>query len=138
MFGRMYNETAAKIGAVWIFLAFNLTFLPQFVLGSQGMPRRYHTYDMFNPDIIPFMQGLHAASTIGSHLLGLGLLFTFGVLVLSLIRGDRAAANQWAGLSLEWVASSPPSTHNFEEPPVVTQGPYEFPEIDHGLGKSKA
>ncbi len=136
MFGKMYNLTAAKIGALWVLVAFNLTFLPQFLLGANGMPRRYHTYDMVNPAYLPFMTHMHRLSSIGAFLLGIGLFFTLGYLVHSLVAGKKAARNQWQGVSLEWVAETPPITHNFAEDPVVTTGPYEFPEIDDSQGKA--
>jgi cytochrome c oxidase subunit 1 len=121
---------------VWVVVGFNLTFLPQFVLGAQGMPRRYHTYDMIKPELLPFIHQLHQVSSVGSHLLGAGLLFTFGYLVWSLVKGKRAAHNPWGGVSLEWVAATPPIAHNFTKDPVVTHGPYEFPEIDYSEGKA--
>ena len=44
MTGRMYPESMSKLAAVTTFIGFNLTFLPQFILGYLGMPRRYHAY----------------------------------------------------------------------------------------------
>ena len=86
----MYNELWGRISALLVFVGFNLTFLPQFVLGSRGMPRRYATYD-------PEFAGLHRMSTHGSMLLGIGLLIALIVLLRSLIRGRRAPANPWGG-----------------------------------------
>ena len=136
MFGKMYNQRAATLGALWVTVAFNLTFLPQFVLGAQGMPRRYHTYDMINPAKLPMMEHLHRMSTVGAMLLGTGLLFTVGYFVWSLLKGPKAAPNQWDGVSLEWQTATPPGPHNFEDVPVVTHGPYEFPEIDRSGAKA--
>jgi cytochrome c oxidase subunit 1 len=131
MFGKEYNEFWAKIGCLFVFLGFNLTFFPQFVMGSQGMPRRYHSY-------VPEFQIWHQLSTVGSFTLGLGLLIAGIVLVHSLLRGKPAKDNPWGGVSLEWQTATPPIEHNFHGQPVCTHGPYEFPEIDESLGKAHA
>lgn len=125
IFGRMYNEKLATLGAALVFVGFNATFLPQFVLGFRGMPRRYYNYlDQFQP--------LHAFSTFGSWILGLGLAVAAVALVASLRKKPDAPANPWGGRTLEWEAGSPPITHNFETTPVVTHGPYDFyPERGH-------
>ena len=119
MFGRMYSEQWARIGAVLVFLGFNLTFIPQFIMGSRGMPRRYYNYlDQFAP--------MHIASTVGSWVLGLGLFIMAAYLLASFRKRPGAPANPWGGKTLEWKALSPPITHNFETQPAVTQGPYDF------------
>jgi cytochrome c oxidase subunit 1 len=118
MFGRMYNDAWARLACLIVFIGFNATFLPQFLLGSRGMPRRYARYE------IEF-QGLHQLSTIGAMLLGAGLLLVGLVLLHSLFAGRRAPANPWGSASLEWLASSPPSPHNFEETPVAGD-PYDY------------
>jgi cytochrome c oxidase subunit 1 len=124
MFGKMYNEKAALLGVLLVFVGFNLTFFSQFILGSQGMPRRYAEY-------APEFQGLHVASTVGTLILAAGLLWVLVYLVHALMTGKKAPANPWGGASLEWATQSPPITHNFHEIPVVDAGPYAFPEIDH-------
>ncbi|MFG0334307.1 MAG: cytochrome c oxidase subunit I [Maioricimonas sp. JB049] len=121
MFGRMYNEMWARISCLIIFVGFNATFFPQFVLGSRGMPRRYARYDT---EFIYF----HQFSTAGAMLLGFGLMLCAGVLVHSLLRGRKASANPWGSATLEWKCSSPPPHHNFDWPPVVTE-PYEYDHI---------
>src|SRR5690606_34125524 len=115
---RLYSEFWAKVGCAIIFVGFNLTFFPQFILGTRGMPRRYARYE-------PEFTWLHQMSTIGSLLLGLGLLVAAAVLVLSLIRGRRAPANPWGAATMEWRCSSPPPHHNFDTPPPVTD-PYDY------------
>lgn len=119
MFGRMYNKPAAAVAWTILFIAFNVTFLPQFVLGSRGMPRRYYNY-------IDEFQALHQISTIGAFMLGLGFLIIFVYLVASLINGKKASSNPWGARTLEWQISSPPIEHNFEHIPVVLHGPYDF------------
>jgi len=119
MFGRTYSETLARVGAVLIFIGLNTTFLSQFVLGTRGMPRRYYNYlDQFQP--------LHAFSTFGSWILGLGLFIVLGYLLASLRKKYDAGDNPWGGRTLEWQTSSPPITHNFPGTPVVERGPYDY------------
>ncbi len=117
--GKMYSEFWGRITCGIIFVSFNMTFLPQFVMGSQGMPRRYFNYvDQF--------QGLHQFSTIGSYILGLGFLIMTVYLVYSLFRGPDAPSNPWKSRSLEWMTSSPPTPHNFEYTPVILNGSYDY------------
>ncbi len=129
MTGKMYNETLGRIGAVLVFLGFNLTFWPQFIMGSRGMPRRYYDY-------LPQYHLMHVLSTVGSWLLAAGLFLTLFYLVHSLFRGKTAPQNPWNGMSLEWQTATPPIEHNFHEQPVVTKGPYEFPEIVKSHGRA--
>jgi cytochrome c oxidase subunit 1 len=122
MFGPMYSEKVGAISCALIFIGFNATFLTQFFLGSRGMPRRYYNYlDQFQP--------LHAFSTFGSWILGLGLFIVAFNLLGSLRKKMDAPSNPWQAATLEWQASSPPITHNFEHTPVADHGPYDyFPE----------
>ncbi|MFO0556184.1 MAG: cytochrome c oxidase subunit I [Polyangiaceae bacterium] len=119
MTGRMFNDGVGKLACLIIFVGFNMTFFTQFFLGARGMPRRYYTYlDQFQP--------LHAFSSIGSFILGFGMLVMLVNLVRSLFSGARAPANPWGGKTLEWQTSSPPPTENFYRTPVVTHGPYDY------------
>jgi len=119
MFGRMYNEKLGAIGAVLVFIGFNATFLAQFVMGSRGMPRRYYNYlDQFQP--------LHAFSTFGSWILGLGLFIAAFSLFASLRQPKNLPNNVWGGKTLEWETATPPITHNFEVAPVMTHGAYDY------------
>ncbi len=120
MTGKMYNEPLAKLAFVLIFVGFNLTFLPQFVLGAEGMPRRYFDY-------LPEFEGLHRLSTIGSLINGFGYTFAFLNLLGSWIFSKRKAeSNPYNALSLEWQIESPPTHHNFHETPTVTDYPYAY------------
>ncbi|PAY20354.1 cytochrome c oxidase subunit I [Rhodopirellula sp. SM50] len=121
MVGKMYSEAGGLLSAALVFIGFNLTFLPQFILGSRGMPRRYATYD---PEFAP----LHQMSTYGALILGVGLFVALFVLLMSLYNGKKAPANPWGGATLEWNCTSPPPFYNFERPPVVGD-PYEFGDI---------
>ncbi len=119
MTGRMYPELIAQITTLIVFVGFNMTFFTQFILGTRGMPRRYYNYlDQFQP--------LHAFSTVGSWVLGLGFFIMMIYFIWSLFKGERAPDNPWGARTLEWQTSSPPITENFLETPVVDCGPYEY------------
>jgi cytochrome c oxidase subunit I len=119
MFGRMYNETLARIACGLVFVGFNSTFFTQFLLGMRGMPRRYYNYlDQYQP--------LHAFSTFGSWILGAGLFLTLAYLLASFRKPAGLPNNVWGGMTLEWEAQSPPITHNFEHTPVAEHGPYDY------------
>jgi cytochrome c oxidase subunit 1 len=117
--GRLYPEGWAKLSALVIFLGFNLTFFPQFILGYLGMPRRYHAYP-------PEFQVLNVMSTAGASILGVGYLIPLVYLIWSMRYGPAAGSNPWKATGLEWQTPSPPPTENFEETPIVTQGAYEY------------
>jgi cytochrome c oxidase subunit 1 len=117
--GRMYPEMWAKIAAGIVFIGFNLTFFPQFVLGFLGMPRRYYSYP-------PEFQVLNVMSTAGASILGVGYILPLCYLIWSLRYGALAPANPWAATGLEWQTTSPPPTDNFEQTPVVTQDAYAY------------
>ena len=128
MFGRMMDETWGRISAVVVFFGFNMTFFTQFILGSQGMPRRYFTY-------LPQFQDLHVVSTVGSWVLGVGLLLVLGNMLWSLWKGKPAPGNPWGAATLEWThATSPPDHHNFHRTPLVTHGPYDYEVLFSGDG----
>jgi cytochrome c oxidase subunit 1 len=117
--GRLYPEWWARIGAVTVFLGFNLTFFPQFILGYLGMPRRYHAY-------APEFQVLNVMSSAGATILGAGYLIPLLYLVWSMRYGARAPANPWGAHGLEWETESPPLTENFPAQPVVTREAYDY------------
>ncbi|MBM3280346.1 MAG: cytochrome c oxidase subunit I [Candidatus Handelsmanbacteria bacterium] len=119
MTGRMYPETLAKISAALVFVGFNLTFFPQFIMGYLGMPRRYHTYP-------PEFQVYHVMSTAGATVLGLGYVLLIAYLLWSVYKGPKAPANPWAAKGLEWNIPSPPVVTNFDTTPVVTWEPYPY------------
>ena len=118
MTGRMYPETAGRLAAVILFLGFNLTFFPQFILGVLGMPRRYHAYP-------PEFQILNVMSTAGASILAIGYLLPLLYLIWSLKYGQIAGANPWGATGLEWTAQSPPLTENFLEVPIVDFEAYD-------------
>ncbi|MBZ5618779.1 MAG: cytochrome c oxidase subunit I [Acidobacteriia bacterium] len=122
MTGRMYPEGWAKLSALVIFLGFNLTFFPQFILGYLGMPRRYHVY----PEEF---QVLHVLSTAGASVLAVGYVIPMMYFIWSLRYGKVAGANPWGATGLEWQTASPPPAHNFEETPVVTHEAYDYSAV---------
>jgi cytochrome c oxidase subunit 1 len=119
--GRMYPEGWARLSALVVFLGFNLTFFPQFILGYLGMPRRYHIYP-------PEFEVLNVLSTAGASILGVGYLMPLIYLAWSMRYGPRAPANPWNATGLEWQTSSPPPTENFEIGPTVTEDAYAYAE----------
>lgn len=119
MTGRMYPRRLAQMSAITIFVGFNATFFPQFILGYLGMPRRYFMY----PDEYQFLNML---STGGAFLLGVGFLLPICYFLWSLFAGERAPANPWDAKGLEWQISSPPIPHNYIETPIVTEEAYAY------------
>jgi len=119
MTGRMLNEKLAKIAWFFIFIGFNVTFFTMFILGMEGMPRRWAQYP-------PRLQPLHIVSTVGSWILAVGVAVMFANFIRNIFKGDPAPANPWRGLTLEWRTPSPPDTENFEEIPVIKDWPYGY------------
>ncbi|HJT01946.1 MAG TPA: cytochrome c oxidase subunit I [Terriglobales bacterium] len=120
--GRMYPEAWGKLAAMTIFIGFNLTFFPQFILGWTGMPRRYHAYT-------PEFQVLNVLSTAGSTVLAVGYLLPMVYFLWALRYGKEAGDNPWGAAGLEWKTASPPPTYNFEETPVVTWEAYNYEDL---------
>jgi cytochrome c oxidase subunit 1 len=119
MTGKMYSEKAAAVAFWSIIVGFNVTFFPQFILGAQGMPRRYWSY-------LPEFTLLNRVSTVGSWLIGAGFLYVAIYFIQAMRSGKKAPANPWNALTLEWQTASPPPHENFLETPIVTSWPYEY------------
>ncbi|MDZ4661516.1 MAG: cytochrome c oxidase subunit I [Pseudomonadota bacterium] len=119
MFGRVVNDSIARVSFVFIFLGFNVTFFPQFILGAQGMPRRYATY-------LPIYESLNRISSVGAWMIGTGFLIGLYCLINGFFKGEKSSDNPWGSTTLEWQTSSPPPHENFINTPVVTAGPYEY------------
>ena len=120
--GRMYPESLGRLAAVVLFIGFNLTFFPQFILGYLGMPRRYHAYP-------PEFQVLNVLSTAGASILAIGYILPAVYFLWSLKYGKIAGANPWQATGLEWRVQSPPLTDNFLEIPLVTEEAYDYDKI---------
>jgi cytochrome c oxidase subunit 1 len=119
MTGRTYPERLGLAGAVLVLLGFFATFVPQFLLGNAGMPRRYFNYP-------PEYQVLHVISTVGAVGLAGALLLVAAYLAWALVRGPRASGNPWGSRSYEWLTESPPPTHNFRRAPRFARSPYDY------------
>jgi cytochrome c oxidase subunit 1 len=117
--GRLYNDALGRVSAVIIFLGFNLTFFPQFILGYLGMPRRYYAY-------APEFQVYNVMSTAGASILAVGYVLPLIYLMWSLRWGGKAPNNPFRATGLEWQTTSPPPPDNFEKTPVVTREPYSY------------
>ncbi len=117
--GRMYSQWWSRLSALIIFFGFFLTFLPQFVVGYNGMPRRYHSYP-------PEFQVWNVLSSAGASILAVGYVLPLGYLLLSLRYGRRAGPNPWRATGLEWQTPSPPPVENFAETPIVVRPPYQY------------
>ncbi len=124
--GRMYPEGIAKLAALTIFLGFNLTFFPQFILGYLGMPRRYAAY----PEEF---QMLNVLSTAGASILGVGYILPIFYLLWSAKYGKEAGPNPWRATGFEWKTPSPPPAHNFEVTPTVDYRAYDYEAMKEEL-----
>ena len=124
MTGRMYDERTGIVSAALVFVGFNVTFIPQFIAGVRGMPRRYATY-------APELTLHNRISTVGAFVLAAGLVLALWGLLASLRRGARAPANPWGAASLEWVAPSPPPHDNFAVTPQAPAAPYDYRGLRH-------
>jgi cytochrome c oxidase subunit 1 len=124
--GKLYPEGLARLSALTVFLGFNLTFFPQFILGYLGMPRRYAAYP-------PEFQMLNVLSTAGASILGVGYIMPLLYLAWSWKYGREAGPNPWRATGLEWKTPSPPPAHNFETTPVVNYRPYDYEAMKEEL-----
>jgi cytochrome c oxidase subunit 1 len=117
--GRLYRESVARVSWFFVFVGFNSVFLVQFVMGSQGMPRRYYDY-------LPRYHPYHAFSTVGSWILAVGFIIMAYELLRSMRSGERSPPNPWGSAGFEWNTESPPIMANFKEVPTITRGPYDY------------
>src|SRR5690625_922146 len=118
-FGTLYSEILAKIACGLMFIGFNMTFLPQFIMGSQGMPRRYFNY-------IEQFQPFHQLSTIGAYIMLIAFLMMAGYFLHSILRGKKSVTNPWQSRAMEWQTTTPPPMHHFHHTPVIINGPYDY------------
>ncbi|AUX23733.1 cytochrome C oxidase subunit I [Sorangium cellulosum] len=119
MFGRMYSERMGLLTSFGVFCGFVLTFLPQFLLGNAGMPRRYYSY----PEQY---QWLNVLSTGGAFLLAGALVLALLNLLVALRWGRPALGNPWRSRSYEWTTPPIPPKHNFPATPIIERGPYDY------------
>lgn len=119
IYGTMYHIKWANIAWGFLFTGFNILYFPMFVMGIQGMPRRYYDYD-------PKFQLGQTISSVGAVIMFIGLIAMIANLVYHVRRGAKASANPWHGVTLEWQVPSPPPHENFDEIPIITREPYVF------------
>jgi cytochrome c oxidase subunit 1 len=129
--GRLYNDVWARLSAILIFSGFVMTFAPQFLLGYEGMPRRYHVYPVV-------FQPLNVMSSVGASILAVAYLLPFTYLFWSLRYGKPAGPNPWGATGLEWTTPSPPPKHNFDTVPIVDKEAYCYPVDSRGGGAEPA
>jgi cytochrome c oxidase subunit 1 len=127
MFGRMFPDGWGLVSSALIILGFNATFIPQFLLGNAGMPRRYYSYPAE-------FQALNVASTAGATLLAMGFLIIFIYLTWSLFWGPKTTGNPWESRGFEWYTHSPPPKENFEHQPEFHHQPHDY-QKDHPHGR---
>jgi cytochrome c oxidase subunit 1 len=119
IYGRMYNKNMATTAWAILMIGFNLLYFPLFIIGLQGMPRRYYDY-------LPQYQQGHFISTIGSWVLAVGLILMFWTLYRGITKGEKVGRNPWGGATFEWYTPSPPPLLNFDKEPDVEKGPYDY------------
>jgi len=117
--GRMYHEGQGKMQFWWMFIGFNITFLPMLWLGLHGMNRRIATYmpELGSTNFWVSLSGFFLAASF--------LLFLYNA-VVSWVRGPLAEGNPWGARTLEWQVSSPPPPENFDHEPEVVGDPYGY------------
>ncbi len=123
MFGKQYNRKMASFAWLVLFVGFNMLYFSMLIMGWEGMPRRYY-------DHLPEFHTMHIIATVGSWCLIAGLILVFSNLIAGLFKRKEIDSNPWGGASLEWQTSSPPPKENFEHPPHVESGPYDFKEVN--------
>jgi len=131
MFGRMYNTRIAKVAFWFVFVGFNTLYFPMFIMGWLGMPRRYYDY-------LPEYTIYHQISTVGSWIVILGMIIMFTNLIKGIRKGKQITErNIWGGETLEWTVETPPTLENFEEVPMILDGPYEYKFNETNLKKEE-
>ncbi len=124
MFGRMMSERVGKVHFILSFIGFNCTFFPMHMLGVAGFPRRLA--DPYNYPYLAHLLPLNQFITYSAILMGSAQILLIGNFIYSIFRGQKVGRNPWNANSLEWTAPSPPGHGNFDIPPVVYRGPYEY------------
>ena len=130
MFGIMYDFKKAYIGSVLVTVGFIFHYIPMFILGMQGMPRRYYDY-------LPHFETGNFLAGFGGILMVIGIMLMFINLWASFRVREPASADPWGGTTLEWSVPSPPPLHNFVEEPKILEYPYDFSGVLARAAKNK-
>ncbi len=123
MFGRMYNKKSAIVAWAHVTIGFNLLYMPMFVMGYLGMPRRYYDY-------LPEFEIYHVVSTVGSWILLAGIAMMLITLIRGMRSGEKVGMDPWGGSTLEWTVPTPPPVENFHDIPTVTTGAYDYSKYE--------
>ncbi len=119
MFGRMYNFKIAYIASILVTGGFIFHYVPMFIVGLQGMPRRYYDY-------LPQFESGNFLAGFGAAFMIVGIILMFANLLSTLLKQRDASSDPWGGTTLEWQTPSPPPLHNFITEPTVLSYPYDF------------
>ena len=111
---QLLSEGLGKLSFWLMLVGFHVTFLIQHSMGLDGMPRRIYEYAD-----VGHLELYNLISTVGSFILGLGVLVTVLNVVKSVKTGALAGPDPWKGNTLEWFTSSPPPVNNFDVVPRV-------------------
>jgi cytochrome c oxidase subunit 1 len=122
IFGRMYDFKRAYVAITLLVMGFMLHYIPMFVLGLKGMPRRYFDY-------LPQFEGGNMVAGVGAFIMVSGILMMLYNLLISLKKGQTAPDDPWGGTTLEWSIPSPPPVHNFVTEPKAKAYPYDFSDV---------
>jgi len=128
MFGIMYDFKKAYIGSVLVTIGFIFHYIPMFILGLQGMPRRYYDY-------LPQFETGNFLAGFGGMIMVAGMLLMFINLWASFRVRVKASSDPWGGTTLEWQVPSPPPLHNFVNEPKIPDYPYDFSEVLKGAAQ---
>jgi cytochrome c oxidase subunit 1 len=130
MFGFKLNETLGKIGFWSMFIGFNITFLPMYFMGIEGMPRRVYTYPAIGD-----LTWLNQVASVGAGIIALSVIVFIVNVVVSKLAHEQAEDDPWDAFTLEWGTSSPPPEFNFHAlPPIRSERPVwdmHHPELAH-------
>ena len=125
MCGKMYDKATASVSWLIMFAGFNVFYFTMFILGWEGMPRRYYDYPAQ-------YASLHTIASIGAFIMVAGFILMAYNLIRGVFAGGPAPSNPWEGATLEWSLPSPPETEDFREVPLITKGPYDFSDFKRG------
>ncbi len=128
MFGRMLRDNLGKWHFWLMFIGFWIAYMPQYVVGLLGMPRRVASY----PSNLGW-QSYNVVSTVGAFIIGVSFVFLLWNFFVSWRKPIPAGDNPWDAQTLEWFTTSPPPHHNYTHlPPIRSERPtWDYNHPDH-------